>query len=130
MRCGLTAWIVPRPSPSQVLSKYDADGERRVSTDEFARLVDELQALSPQALGAALESPDVRIRWRAASEMKKDPAALGMQAKQLSLKLKHLDPGVRLVLLDVLTACPSDALSPVAPQVSALLADAVWCALA
>lgn len=65
---------------------------------------------------------------RAASELKQDAAALELQAKALSLRLKHQDPGVRLVVLDVLAACPPAALAPVAPQLSELLADGVWCA--
>ena len=60
--------------------------------------------------------------------MKQDAAALELQAKALSLRLKHQDPGVRLVVLDVLAACPPAALAPVAPQLSELLADGVWCA--
>ncbi|EOD38114.1 hypothetical protein EMIHUDRAFT_97998 [Emiliania huxleyi CCMP1516] len=55
-----------------------------------------------------------------------DAAALELQAKALSLRLKHQDPGVRLVVLDVLAACPPAALAPVAPQLSELLADGVW----
>lgn len=120
-------FTVTRRATDEVLAKYaGVEGDRKVSADEFASLVDELQALSPKALAASLDSPDVRIRWRAASELKKDPAALEAQAKAISLKLAHQDPGVRLVALDVLTACPSPVLAPVAPQVSALLADPVW----
>lgn len=120
-------FTITRRATDEVLAKYDGvQGDRKVGVDEFAALVDELQALSPQALAASLDSPDVRIRWRAASELKKDPAALEVQAKSISLKLAHQDPGVRLVALDVLTACPSPVLAPVAPQVSALLADPVW----
>ena len=113
---------VTRRAVDEVLAKYPGGGEgsetdRRVGTDEFAALVDELQALSPQALSAALDSPDVRIRWHAAAELKKDSMALEMQAKPISLKLAHQDPGVRLVALDVLTTARSDVLAPVAPQV-------------
>mmetsp|Transcript_11270 Transcript_11270/g.31227 ORF Transcript_11270/g.31227 Transcript_11270/m.31227 type:complete len:1240 (+) Transcript_11270:127-3846(+) len=120
-------FTVTRRATDEVLAKYDGSAtDRRVSADEFAALVDELQAISPQALAASLDSPDVRIRWRAASDLKKDPAALESQAKSISLKLAHQDPGVRLVALDVLTACRSQVLAPVAPQVSSLLADPVW----
>mmetsp|Transcript_22457 Transcript_22457/g.65568 ORF Transcript_22457/g.65568 Transcript_22457/m.65568 type:complete len:532 (-) Transcript_22457:701-2296(-) len=119
-------FTVTRRATDKVLSQYEGDGDHAVTAEEVARLVEELQRASPQALTVALESEDVRTRWRAASELKQDAAALELQAKALSLRLKHQDPGVRLVVLDVLAACPPAALAPVAPQLSELLADGVW----